>query len=78
MNKKEESQQIALFQGKNIRKTIYQKEWWFSVVDVCGVLAESPNPSQYWEKIKSREFPNFQLSPIWGQLKSNRSQTVTS
>ena len=60
---------ISLFQGKEIRKTIYQKEWWFSVVDVCEVLSESPAPRQYWEKVKIREFPDFQSSPNWGQLK---------
>lgn len=65
----EKIKQIALFRGKEIRKTIYKKEWWFSVVDVCGVLTESPTPRQYWEKIKTREFSDFQLSPNWGRLK---------
>ncbi len=65
----EKIKQIALFQGQEIRKTIHNKEWWFSVVDVCGVLAGSPTPRQYWEKIKTREFPDFQSSPNWGQLK---------
>jgi hypothetical protein len=69
MKKDEQKQGMALFQGKKVRKTIYQKEWWFSVVDVCDVLTDSPTPRQYWEKIKSREFPDFQLSPNWGQLK---------
>lgn len=60
---------MSLFQGKKIRKTIYKKEWWFSIVDVCKVLSESPTPRQYWEKVKTREFPDFQLSPNWGRLK---------
>lgn len=60
---------MTLFQGKKIRKTIYKKEWWFSIVDVCEVLSESPTPRQYWEKVKTREFPDFQSSPNWGQLK---------
>jgi|GEM_PF-1321101 len=69
MEKQKENKQIALFQGKKIRKIIYRKEWWFSVVDVCGILTESPTPRQYWEKVKTREFPDFQSSPNWGQLK---------
>lgn len=69
MQKDTKDNKISLFQGKEIRKTLYQKEWWFSIVDVCGVLSESPTPRQYWEKIKIREFPDFQLSPNWGQLK---------
>lgn len=61
--------QIAIFRGKKIRKTIYNKEWWFSVVDVIEALTDSPTPRQYWGKMKQREFINNQLSPIWVQLK---------
>jgi DNA-damage-inducible protein D len=64
-----EIEKIALFKGKKIRKTIHNKEWWFSLVDIIEVLTESPNPRQYWEKIKSRELADFQPSPNWGQLK---------
>jgi len=60
---------IAIFKGKKIRKTIYHKEWWFSVVDVIEALTDSPTPRQYWGKMKQREFINNQLSPIWVQLK---------
>jgi hypothetical protein len=45
---------IAIFKGKAIRKTIFQKEWWFSVVDVCGALTDSPDPGAYWRKLKQR------------------------
>lgn len=30
---------IAIFRGKEIRKTIHNNEWWFSVSDVVEVLA---------------------------------------
>ncbi|MEK7161401.1 MAG: Bro-N domain-containing protein, partial [Patescibacteria group bacterium] len=33
---------------------IYQDEWWFSVVDVCGVLTGSPDAGAYWRKLKQR------------------------
>ena len=45
---------IALFQKKEIRKTIYKNEWWFSIVDICGVLTESINSGSYWRKLKQR------------------------
>jgi len=45
---------IALFKGKNIRRTIFQKEWWFSVVDICGILTDSPDAGAYWRKLKQR------------------------
>ncbi|MFA7319413.1 MAG: Bro-N domain-containing protein [Parcubacteria group bacterium] len=46
--------QIAIFKGKKIRKIIYQNEWWFSVVDVCGVLTDSSDAGAYWRKLKQR------------------------
>jgi len=45
---------IAIFKRKGIRKTLYQNEWWFSVVDVVGVLSESTDPRKYWNKLAQR------------------------
>ncbi|MHB8280177.1 MAG: BRO-N domain-containing protein [Candidatus Humimicrobiaceae bacterium] len=45
---------IALFKGKKIRKTLYQNEWWFSVVDVVEALTESVDAGVYWRKLKQR------------------------
>ena len=46
--------QIALFKGKKIRKTLHNGEWWFSVVDICEALTDSPDPGAYWRKLKQR------------------------
>jgi hypothetical protein len=64
-----EEGKMVLFKGKQIRKIIYNKEWYFSIVDVIHVLTDSPTPRQYWGKVKQREFIDLQLSPIWVQLK---------
>jgi hypothetical protein len=48
------SKGIAVFRGREIRKTIYNNDWWFSVVDVCGVLTDSPDAGAYWRKLKQR------------------------
>jgi prophage antirepressor-like protein len=48
------SVKLAVFEGKQIRKTIHNDEWWFSVVDVCDVLTESPDAGAYWRKLKQR------------------------
>lgn len=45
---------IAVFKGKEIRKTIHKNEWWFSVVDICGALTESADAGAYWRKLKQR------------------------
>ncbi|MFA4814620.1 MAG: Bro-N domain-containing protein [Candidatus Gracilibacteria bacterium] len=47
-------EKIAIFGGKEIRKTLLNGEWWFSVVDVCSVLTESPDGGAYWRKLKQR------------------------
>ncbi len=49
-----ENKKIAIFQKKEIRKTIHNNEWWFSVVDVCGVLTVSLDAGAYWRKLKQR------------------------
>lgn len=46
--------QVALFKGRAVRRVIYNDEWWFSVVDVCGILTGSPDAGAYWRKLKER------------------------
>jgi len=60
---------LVVFQDKKIRRIWYNKEWFFSVVDIVAVLTDSPTPRQYWGKVKDREFIALELSPIWVQLK---------
>ncbi len=50
-----ESTKIALFQGRKIRKTIYQNEWWFVVEDVVLALIDSADPKQYIQRMKLRD-----------------------
>src|SRR3990167_7479444 len=66
-----QTHQIALFKGKTIRKMLYQKEWWFSIIDVVEALTNSAKPSVYWSAMKARvkNEDGFQLSTICRQLK---------
>lgn len=66
---KNQNSHIALFKGKTIRKTIFQKEWWFSVLDIIKVLTDSPQPKTYWAKMKDRDKVMSQPFPFWEQLK---------
>lgn len=58
---------IKLFGEKNIRTVWDDKEekWYFSIVDVVGVLTDSENPQTYWRVLKNR-------------LKKEGNQTVTN
>lgn len=62
---------IAVFKGKEIRRTIFNNEWWFSVVDVIYSLTDSVNPRDYWFKMKIRvkSEDGIELSTICRQLK---------
>ena len=60
---------IVVFQDKQIRRVWVDDDWYFSIVDTVGVLTGSPEPRKYWNKVKTREFTDLQLSPIWRQLK---------
>lgn len=64
-----QNQQIALFKGKEIRKILHKNEWWFSILDVVAVLAETPSPKTYWSKMKDRDKEISQPFPFWEQLK---------
>ena len=49
-------QAIQLFEERKVR-TVWddeQEKWYFSIVDVCGVLTDSPNPRNYWKVLKHR------------------------
>jgi len=61
---------IAIFNGKTIRRSLIENKWFFSVVDVIGVLTDSPRPRKYWSdlKIKLKE-EGSELSDKIGQLK---------
>jgi hypothetical protein len=45
---------LVVFKNKEIRRILHKKQWWFSVVDVCGALTDSPDPGAYWRKLKQR------------------------
>jgi len=64
---KENKVAIKLFEDNKIRIAWDEEkeEWYFSVVDVVGILTESPNPQTYWRVMKKR-------------LKDEGNETVTN
>lgn len=56
---------IALFQRKEIRRTIHNNEWWFVVEDVVLALIDSANAKQYIQRMKQRD---PELSKGWVQI----------
>jgi hypothetical protein len=56
---------LAVFQGKGIRRTWFNDEWWFSVEDVVFALTDSSDPKQYVNKMRQRD---AELSKGWVQI----------
>ncbi len=58
---------LQLFEDQAIRTAWNEEdeEWYFSIVDVVGVLTESKDPPAYWRKLKQR-------------LKEEGNETVTN
>ena len=56
---------LDVFEGREIRKTIHNNEWWFSVADVVEALADTPNATDYIKKMRKRD---GELSKGWGQI----------
>ena len=50
------SSKIAIFKGSGIRRewNASEEKWYFSVVDIVGVLSGSVKPRNYWKVLKSR------------------------
>lgn len=49
------STKIIVFDNRHIRREYYNDEWYFSVVDIIGVLSESVNPTDYLKKLRKRD-----------------------
>ena len=69
--------EIKLYENNKIRSVWDEEreEWFFSIVDIVGVLTESVNPRDYWYRVKKRmsNEEKSQLSTICRQLKMKSS-----
>ena len=60
-----EVSKLAVFEGKEIRKTFHNNEWWFVVEDVVLALIYSKDPKQYIQRMKRRD---PELGKGWVQI----------
>ncbi len=55
MSKNITTTKLAIFKGKEIRKTIHNNEWYFSIVDIISALTDSLDSTDYLKKIRKRD-----------------------
>ncbi|MCD4766281.1 MAG: Bro-N domain-containing protein [Methanosarcinales archaeon] len=61
---------LVVFEGAKIRRIWHDEQWYFSVVDIVGALADSSIPRRYWSDLKIKlDEEGFQLYEIIVQLK---------
>ena len=56
---------IAIFKGREVRKTIHENEWWFVIEDVVAVLTDSSDIKQYINRMRQRD---LELGKGWVQI----------
>lgn len=71
MEKMVNTKELAVFQGKKIRRIWHNEEWHFSVVDIVAALTDSTDAKDYWYRLKQREKESsgIELSTFCRQLK---------
>ena len=65
MNKKENNNKIAIFEGKEIRRISFDNEWYFAIEDVIKALTDSTDPKGYIKDMRRRD---AEISKGWGQI----------
>lgn len=67
----EENKNLILFENSKIRRQEYNGEWYYSIVDIIGILTESDRPEKYWNDLKKKigNEGSFELSEKIGRLK---------
>jgi prophage antirepressor-like protein len=56
---------LALFQRREIRRTIHNNEWWFVITDVVAALTDSVDPQGYLKDMRRRD---PELAKGWGPI----------
>lgn len=54
--------------GKHIRRTLHKNEWWFSIIDIVGVLSDSANPRRYWSDLKRKIEQNEGFGELYEKI----------
>ena len=71
MDSETENKELVLFENSKIRRKEYNGEWYYSIIDIIGILSESKRPRKYLDDLKKKleTEENFEVSEKIGRLK---------
>ena len=58
-------EKLSLFDNNEIRKIYKNNKWYYSIIDVISIIAESSNPNQYLKNLKSKD---IMLQKDWNNI----------
>lgn len=64
----ESEHKLVVFKGKNIRRSLHNNEWHFSVIDVVAALTDSDNPRRYWSDLKRKLLEEEGFSEVYEKI----------
>jgi DNA-damage-inducible protein D len=67
--------QLTLFNRREIRKVFHKSEWYFSVVDVIGAIAETTQPRRYWSELKTQLTAKEGFTQLFAHIEQLKMQS---
>ena len=68
VNEPQPERRLALFQQREVRRTIHKNEWWFVITDVVAALTDSVDASDYLKKLRKRDLSLAEIFKGGGQF----------
>jgi DNA-damage-inducible protein D len=59
---------LVVFEDVQIRRIVHDGEWYFSIIDILGVLSNSTNPRRYWSDLKIQLVENEGFIQLYGKI----------
>ena len=68
---------LVLFEEKQIRRAWNEQDqkWYFSIVDVCGILSNTDTPRRYWSDLK-RKLAKEGASQLYEKIVQLKMQAI--
>jgi DNA-damage-inducible protein D len=54
MPEDQNSNDLTIFEQKQVRRIWHKGEWYYSITDVISILTDSKQPRAYWGMLKNR------------------------